>query len=157
MTPAHLHLILNHVPVVGFPLATLLLLVAWMRKSRELQSVALAGALLVSLTTVSAFMTGEPAEHQIEHAPGVTKEHIEAHEDMARISLGLGLLCGIAAGTVLVLGRVRGPSRGGVALTLVIALATCGALAVTSERGGHIRHPEITPGAISGSEAPDRD
>src|SRR6185503_8675583 len=101
MTPSHLHLILNHVPVVGFPLVTLLLFVAWLRKSRELQSVALAGALLISLTTVSAFMTGEPAEEQIEHAPGVTKDHIEAHEDVARISLGLGLLCGIVAAAVL--------------------------------------------------------
>jgi len=153
MTPSHLHLVLNHMPVIGFLLATLLLLVAWLRRSRELQTVALLGVLLVALSAIPAYMTGEPAEEQIEHAPGIEKETIEAHEESATVSLTIGLLAGVAALVTLVRGRGgRGLSRAGVTVTLVLALTAAIALGVTANRGGHIRHPEITPGAITNEE-----
>ena len=158
MTPSHVHLILNHGPVVGFPLVALLLLVAWLRRSRELQVVALAGVLLISLAAIPTYMTGEPAEKQIEHAAGVHEKTIEAHEESAGVSLTLALVSGLAAIVTLVRGRGgRGLSRAWDALTLALAIASSAALGMTANRGGHIRHPEITPGALPTSAGAEQD
>ena len=76
MNWAHVHLMLNHIPVVGIGFAILLLAVAVVRRSHELTNVALVFVILVSLWAIPAYLTGEPAEEVVEDLPGVSEELI---------------------------------------------------------------------------------
>jgi hypothetical protein len=86
MNWAHVHLMLNHFPLVGIGFATLLLIVAMLRKSKELIIVALAFVVLVSLWAIPAYLTGEPAEEVVEELPGISEELIKEHEEKAEIA-----------------------------------------------------------------------
>lgn len=143
MTPAHAHLIMNHLPIVGLPGAALLLAAGILRRSRELQVAALIGMVLVSLAVIPVFLTGEPAEDQIEHFAGVSEKTIEHHEDAARWALALTELAGLVALIGLVRSRgQRSPGRWAAFALLAGAIAIA-ALVRAGNLGGHIRHPEI--------------
>ena len=61
MSGAHLHLILNHTPVVGSVFALLLLACAFFWQSDPLKRAGLAAAVIVALLTIPTYLTGEPA------------------------------------------------------------------------------------------------
>jgi hypothetical protein len=72
MTPVHLHLLVNHLPIVGTMLGVPLLLVALWRRA-EL-GVAVAAALVLGLSGAGAIVaeeSGEEAEHVAERLPDV--------------------------------------------------------------------------------------
>lgn len=146
MNAAQLHLMLNHVPVVG----TVFVMVAlgaglWLRKP-DLVRFALALLVGVALAAVPVFFSGEPAEERVEHLAGVSERAIAAHEDAARTAAAaLGALGLVALGG-LVFARRRDVPRRFAAVLLVLTLALGGAMAWTAHLGGAIRHPEIRGG-----------
>jgi len=144
---AHLHLMLNHVPVIGTPLLLLLLTIGLLRGSRELTTVSLTLVIGLAAATALIYLTGEPAEELIERAPWVSKTLIEAHEEQALVSLVAALVTGSLAAAALAL---RAKAWSGPWLPR----AVWGALAVTSLligwtawSGGQIRHDEIRSAA----------
>ena len=146
---AHLHLLVNHLPVVGSLIAVPLLLIAlWLPRDRG----ALLGAVLVLvLAGGGAFVaeqTGHDAEEVVEDLPDVSEPYIEEHEERAEIATwvaGLAALAGLAV-LALVRGREETP-RVWVAALLVAALVSMGTLGWTSAAGGVIRHSEIRDGS----------
>jgi hypothetical protein len=70
LSPAHLHLLLNHIPVLGTMIFAPLVL-AWglLRRSRDATLTGLLLAILLALTAVPIYLTGEPAEEQLERQP----------------------------------------------------------------------------------------
>jgi len=154
MNGAHLHLIFNHVPVVG-ALAVLPLLVwATYKQSVELFRVALAIFVAIAVAALVVYLTGEPAEEVVGHLPGVDMPNIEAHEEAAFVSLGL-------AGTLGILGLFglwqlravatvpRTLTVGSLAGALIVAIS----MAWTANLGGLIRHPEAAVGFVAPDEA----
>jgi hypothetical protein len=83
MNWAHIHLSLNHLPVVGIIFGVLLLLLALLRKSEELKRVSLGVFVLTALLALPVYFTGEPAEEVVEHVPGVAESLIGRHENAA--------------------------------------------------------------------------
>ncbi len=69
MNGQELHLLVNHVPVVGSIGAFLLLAIAWLWPSKQLARTALTFTVLVGVSAVIAFVTGGAAEEVIEHLP----------------------------------------------------------------------------------------
>lgn len=65
MNGAHLHLLLNHVPVVGVPLGLLLLIGAYLRRSEEWKRAALWTFVFLAIMTVPTYLTGPQAEHYL--------------------------------------------------------------------------------------------
>lgn len=148
MNWAHLHLLLNHVPVLGTVFGLGLLTYAIMRRSDHLKRAALNVFIAVALIALPVYFTGEPAEEVVEDTAGVSKGTIDAHEESALVSLlGVEALGVIAlAGLVIARrGRPVSPRVAGIALTAAIATAI--AMAWTANLGGRIRHPEIGAGA----------
>ena len=150
MNGAHLHLLLNHLPVVGTLGCVLLLAVAAARKSPELTKVSLGMLVLVAIAGAAAYLTGEPAEEAVEHAAGVSEGLIERHEEAAMVALVLLGIVGLVALGGLVAFRRRAMPRSVAMAALVATLIPAGAMAYTANLGGQIRHAEIRSSAAPG-------
>ena len=97
MSWAHLHLALNHVPVVGLPIVLLLLAWAILRRSAELLKASFGLMILLAVVTVIVQLTGEPAEELVEGLPGVVESMVETHEESALLgTIGLAVIGVIA-------------------------------------------------------------
>jgi NADH:ubiquinone oxidoreductase subunit 4 (subunit M) len=150
MNPAHLHLMLNHLPVIGVPLVAALLAWALFRSSREIQRVALGATVIVAALTYPVFLTGEPAEERIEDASWASENLIHEHEERAEAALIAVLVTGVVA--VLGLWQSRGNrpmSRRLGSLTLAGLAVSAGLLGWTALLGGPIRHEEIRAGTTA--------
>ena len=153
MSWAHIHLALNHVPVIGLLIALLLLAVATLRRSAELTRVSYALLVLLAATTVVVYLTGEPAEELVENLPGFSEALVEEHEEVALIAtIGMGVL-----GLVALVGLIRfrppwiAPAWYGRGV-LLLALLMGGVMVWTANLGGQIRHSEIRSGIGAGTE-----
>ena len=154
MDAAHLHLALNHVPVVGVPLVMLLLGWGLLRRNREIVRLAFGALALMALATAFVYLTGEPTEELVEGLAGVSEPLLERHEEAAQLTIILVGILGIAGLFGLVFTRQRSPFRYGL-LVLVLSVLPVAALARTANLGGQVRHPEIRPGASLTAESPD--
>lgn len=142
---AHIHLMLNHVPVIAAPLLLLVLTIGLLRGSGELVTVSLVLVVGLALATGLVYLTGEPAEELVEHAPWFREALVEPHEEHAAISLGAMLVTGVLAAVALVRRR-----RAGLWPRLVWAglLVSTALLGWTAWSGGQIRHDEVRPAAV---------
>ncbi|MFC2171827.1 hypothetical protein ACFLU6_04255 [Acidobacteriota bacterium] len=148
MNPVHLHLILNHGPVVGVPLCLLLLAAALLMRTREVSVAAFGLCVIVTALGFAAFLTGEPAEIAMEST--AEESFIEPHEEAADIAVWAVGAFGACAliGLFFALIRKRVPPRRLVWSSLVLALLASIALAWAANLGGEIRHPEIRTAPI---------
>jgi hypothetical protein len=150
MNWAHLHLIINHIPVIGVPGAMLLLVYGMVRKSGEVLALSLALFVLLALMTPAVFFSGQAAEDTVKKLPGVTEGYIGRHEEAADIALTLVEILGAMSLAGLFLMRRKGAIPKWVSfLVLATALITAVVVGFTANLGGQIRHPEIREGAGS--------
>ena len=144
MDAAHVHLMLNHFPLIGMAFAIPLLLGAWMRNSEDLSR---AGLILVAVTgvlAVATLLTGDPAEGVIEHLPGISKRVIKIHEEAAEKSIWVVVAAAVAAIAGLFFGwKQKRTPRLVVLLVTVLSVASLAALAWTNNLGGQISHAEL--------------
>ena len=144
MTGHHVHIVLNHFPVVGINFGILCLVLAMIVRSADLRRLALGIFVLIALLAIPVYLTGESAEHTVEELADASHEHIERHEGLAKVSLGAALVLGIIAAVGIIGERRRGVMpRGLPAALLLVSLAASGTLAWTANVGGKIRRPEI--------------
>lgn len=144
MNGAQLHLLLNHVPVLGVAFAAALTLSGIARDSDELRKVGLWAFILAALTALPAYFSGEGAEDIIEHLTGVTDEIIHAHEEAAEKALAGALLLGtVAAGALFASFKNHGLLRKAALVALLLSLPVLASLAYTAHLGGLVRHTEL--------------
>ncbi len=143
MNPVHLHLALNHVAVVGIPIALLLALRGFFRDGKIFLPLSYKLVVALALITLVVYLTGEPTEEAVEHLTGISEKLIEPHEDAATVALVLTLLSGCLAlvGLVFSAKEKLAPTIHK-ALTVCLLLAS-GSLAFTALQGGKIHHEEI--------------
>lgn len=146
MNAAHLHLALNHLPVVGIPIVAVILAWGVWRRSDEVVRLGLAALVVLAVAALGVYLTGEPAEEMVEGLAGVSEAALERHEEAAAWSMYGGLAMGALAFAALVIDRGRRVSRSMVGAVLLAALAVSGSMAYTANLGGYIRHPEIRSG-----------
>ena len=140
----HIHLLLNHVPVLGVIFGFLLLVYAFIKKDRGLQQVSLSLFVITGLLSVAVYLTGEPAEETVEHLAGVSETMIESHEEAALVAMvGATSLSAIALGGLLASRWSRAIAKTLVAVALLGSLIVSGMMAWTANLGGQIRHSEI--------------
>lgn len=141
MDPAHLHLILNHIPIIGFPFLLAITAWAWLRSDTILQKACYAAAIALSLVTAGAFRTGEPAEHRAETV-GASELLIEAHEEAAETAM----IAVWASALIGALGWFSHPhpavSRVTRSVFVLSLLLTSGLLGWVGFEGGKIRHSD---------------
>ncbi|MBP6219250.1 MAG: hypothetical protein KA436_11740 [Oligoflexales bacterium] len=147
---AQFHMLVNHVPVVGFLGVTLVLLMAIKVKSIEMKRFALLATALVGTSSLASYWTGEPAEEVVEHLTGVTEGLIHEHEELAEKATVISIITAAMAAIAFFLQRKK-PETLKVSLPIVLlfSLITASIMGMAAHEGGKIRHPEINPNAGS--------
>ena len=144
LSPTHIHLLLNHVPTIGFGIALGLLIGSLVSRSDDLKKAALTVLVAVALLTLPTYMTGNAAQEAVQELPGVSKTLIETHEGAALLSFIFMEITGAVAWLALWQFHRRGRiTTRALGTVLVLSLITMGLVARAANVGGEIRHTEI--------------
>ena len=131
MNLAHIHLLLNHWPIIGAFVGLFLFLVAFLANSDDLKQTSLAFFTLIALLTIPTYFSGDVANEVLrESSTQLPKALVNTHQGAALLSLVFMELTG--------------------GLVLILSIVTAGMMTATGNTGGAIRHPEI----LSAEDAP---
>ena len=148
MNLAHLHLLLNHFPIIGTIVGVGLFLFSLVGKNDDLKRAGLIIFAVMALLSLPTFFSGVGAEGAIEKLPGVSEVLINRHEGAAT----LALLFMEITGALSLVGlwhshEFSRPARWNVVTVLLFSLITVALMARVGTTGGDVRHPEIWAGA----------
>lgn len=146
----HLHLLLNHVPIIGFFVGVGLLAASLSGSNEDLRRSALIIFAAVALLTIPTFVSGVGADRSLAREPGVSEALVRRHEGAAM--LGLWFVEATGAAALMALWRSRHPGgipRGNRVAVLLLAIVAAILMGRTGNTGGDIRHPE--PGVTAGA------
>lgn len=143
MNFAHIHLVLNHIPIVGIPVAIIFLAYGLLSKNQPTQKFSLWVLFALAAVVLPVYLTGEPAEDVIESLPGVAEVFIESHEGAAKVSLVFTLVTGLSALGALWFQQNQMKSRLVNTSVLVVACFAVLSLFYTANLGGQVRHTEL--------------
>ena len=144
MNYAHLHLLLNHFPIIGTIVGLGLFLVSFFGKNDDLRRSSYLVFAGVALLSIPAFLSGFGAQLMIKGHDGVSDALLQRHEGAALLSVWFVL----ATGTLALIGlwqsqRTSHLPSWNVLAVLLFSLLTVGLMARTGNTGGDIRHPEV--------------
>ena len=144
MNLPHWHLLLNHVPTVGFGVGLGLFLLAFVTRDQPLLRESLRIVVLVALISIPAYLTGVSAGRLVEGLEGVSAVRIRIHGDAALLAFVVMELAGGVAWLALWQARrLSQPRPSTVAAVALLAVASFGLMARAAYVGGLIRHPEV--------------
>lgn len=144
MNDAHLHLIVNHFPIVGTTIGMLVLIVGYLIKNEQVKATSLGIFIFSALAAIAANYTGDGAEEIVEKIPGITKSLIHDHEEYAEQFFTLSLILGGAALITLFLQiKKLGLAKYGYILVVILAISSLVSANYVGISGGEIRHTEI--------------
>jgi uncharacterized membrane protein len=146
MNLAHLHLLLNHFPIIGTIVALGLFIGSFIGKNDDLKRSSLIIFAAIALISLPAFFSGIGAQRAIRKDPGVSAALMDRHEGAAMLAIFLMLITGALA-LIELWNRRRIVSEklwsGNLLAILLFSLLTTGVMARVGTTGGDIRHPEI--------------
>jgi hypothetical protein len=148
MSETHLHLMINHFPLMGSAIAIVLVIWALAARSRDLTRAALILTLVCGAGAYLAHWSGEGAEEQVEDLPWAERELIHEHEEAADWSLWLLGAAGLVSAVGLVRMRKGADARVETMIVLGLVLFGFAATVKTALDGGKIRHEEVRPGFV---------
>ncbi len=147
MNGAHLHLVVNHLPIVGVIIGTLVLIAGYLSIKMPVKVTALGIYIFSAITAFISNFTGEEAEEVVEEMAGISHQLIHAHEEQAETFLLLTLILGaISMLTLFFTAKKKDFARYGFMLALALAVASIYTGKQTGTTGGEISHPEIREG-----------
>lgn len=147
MNPAHIHLALNHVPVVAVIIGVLLLGIGLGRHSADLVRAGLVTFVVAAVLTLPVFFSGEGAEDVVEDLPGVTEHLVEEHEEAGEAAaIAFAVLGVVALGVLVLYRRDDDVPQHAVLAALVVGLVVGVLMVRAANLGGQIRHTEIRAG-----------
>ncbi|HEX3483838.1 MAG TPA: DUF2231 domain-containing protein [Micropepsaceae bacterium] len=153
---SHVHMILNHFPTVGFTFALAFFIAGLVMNNDVIKRTCLVVFTICAILGAPTYVTGAAAMWALTDPPilGISKAAIDAHRDMAILTLFGLAFTGGAAWMVLWRYRYTGKfTSRSLNIVLVFAIITFGIMAETGHRGGQINHPEIRTEAVPTSEA----
>lgn len=155
---AHIHLLLNHLPTIGFGIGFCLYLAAYFGKNEPLKKTSIVLLFLISLLAIPTYMSGNAAERVLcperKCPEDVSLNSLRGHEDAALFAFLLMETTGFFAW--LALWQLR--KKVTIAswnwnVILVLSLASFGLMAAAAAEGGEIRHTEIRVAVQPGAPA----
>ncbi|MGD8428289.1 MAG: hypothetical protein PVH63_11720 [Balneolaceae bacterium] len=146
MNGAHIHLIVNHIPIFSVAFGIGILIWGMLKKNDAIKQIAAVLFVLGALSSYIALKSGEAAEEIVEDIPTVTHDAIHEHEESAELSLWLSFGLGALSLVWLFADNFNLTfKRPLLILALILGLGTLASLTYTGYLGGEIRHTEIRP------------
>ena len=144
MNLAHLHLLLNHVPTIGFAFGIALAAASLVRDSDDLRRASYVVFFGVALVAIPTYLSGNAADFLLKNAPERSQEVVTAHQNAAMLALIPMEIVGLIGW--LALWRSR---RWHQPAILVLSIVVFLLMARAANIGGQIRHPEILAAGAS--------
>jgi hypothetical protein len=138
----HLHLLLNHFPIIGTLIGAGVMLWGMVQNHKTIRAVAAVIIMTMTIMAIPVYLTGEPAEERVEHLPGVSESIIEQHEEAAGLAIWLMAAAGASSLAALLL-QYRTSSKAPFGIATLLTLLAFGAMARVGYLGGQIRHTEL--------------
>lgn len=144
MNDAHLHLLVNHLPIIGTIFGLGILIAGIFFKNNAVKNVSYVIFIVAATFAAISMSTGEGAEELVEDLPSVGKQIIHEHEEMAeKLAIILYVL-----GVISLLGLYTNFKNHSKAKLMSFLALVISAIAVflaqqTGTSGGEIRHTEI--------------
>lgn len=143
MNSAHIHLLLNHVPTIGFGIGLALFVVALVRKQTDLRRACLVIFFLTAALTIATYITGNDARETLKETPGISDPLMEAHESAALVAFMFMEICGFLSWIGLwIWDRPSRFTRWNLVLIFIFAVFAFVLMSSAGYIGGAIRHPE---------------
>ena len=143
MNGVHIHLLLNHIPVIGMLIGLVVFALGVWRRNESWTRLALGLFVVMAVASLGTMVTGEGAEEAVERLPGVTDAIIEPHEEAAELAAWASYLLGGVSLAGLLWVRGRAMPRSLTVAILPLVLLVTGLMAYAANLGGQIRHTEI--------------
>ncbi|MBK7850466.1 MAG: hypothetical protein IPJ66_04785 [Bacteroidetes bacterium] len=157
MNQTHIHLLLNHVAILGSVFSIVLLIAGMVLKSDVLKKTAMIGFVIAALVAIPVFLTGEPAEESVENIAGTIKATIEEHEESAEISIWLVEFMGAVSLLTFFLAKKSNTiNKGLLSFLLLLSIVAAGSISYTGFLGGKIRHTELSGLNTNATGQPDK-
>ncbi len=144
MDPVWMHLLVNHIPIIGTALGLLVVVASLIFKNPIVKTTGMVVYIVSALTIYPSNFTGEAAEESVEQIAGVSHDQIHQHEEAAELALTLTSLALVFA-ALHMFNRPKSESvqRFVLVAYIVAALAATGQSIKTGHEGGLIRRPEL--------------
>ena len=140
----HLHLLLNHFPIIGTIVGVGLFLISFLVKTDDVRRSSLIVFVVMALLTIPTFMTGVGAQEKMVADSSVSNALIQRHEGAAELAVWFMEITGALAVVALwQSARNANPGRLNTSAILAFSLVTVGLMARTGNTGGEIRHLEV--------------
>jgi uncharacterized membrane protein len=140
----YIHLLSNHFPVILSITGFIILTFGLFSHSKLAKQVGLAILLAGSISTIPAYLSGEEAEHKVEHYNGTSESVIEEHEEEAELAFVFTDVLGVFAFIALLLNyRNHRYSMTANRLVWLAGLISVVLLFNVGKSGGQIRRPEL--------------
>lgn len=149
MNEAHLHMLVNHFPIIGTIFGLGVLLGGIFYKNVSVKNTAYVLFIVAAVFAFLTVRTGEGAEEIVEDMPSIGHKIIHEHEEIAEKFAIVLYLLGIAS-ILGLLANIKNYAKAKLISYIVIVLAIIGIfLAVKAgDTGGEIRHTEIRSEAV---------
>ena len=145
MNPTHLHLLLNHFPIVGTLIGSAILFYGVIKSQNAGKTIGALIIVIMAIVAVPVLLTGEPAEESIEHLSGISETLIHDHEETSEKAFWLMEASGALSLLALILYRKKSVYASKTFwMAFAFAAITFFAMAWTGYLGGKIRHPETS-------------
>jgi hypothetical protein len=149
MDQHHLHLLLNHFPIVGLIIVIAAFVYAMIRRNKEVFMFSLIAMVVLSLLAIPLHETGEASEDKVENSAGVNHDAIEEHEEASEYATPLMYALGALSLIAIFILKSRGSLAGWMqGVLLVFYLFTLSVMIRTGYLGGLIRRPELRGEAV---------
>jgi uncharacterized membrane protein len=155
MDPVHLHLLFNHLPIVGLAFSLLALAISLLLNNDAMRRLAYLLFIATALCAIPAFLSGEPAEEKLESVLPNAETQMEEHEEQGEIALWTSIAVGVLAlGALFVETRKLQYARTLAIVLLVAGVANLAFMYRVGNSGGEIRHTEIRAGGATPIDNP---
>lgn len=144
MNDAHLHMVVNHFPIIGTILGMGILIAGLVLKNNTIKNTAYSLFIVAALFALASMSTGEGAEEIAEKLPSVTDQIIHEHEEAAeKLAVVLYFLGAISMVGLYM--NVKKNTKANIVSFLALTVAAVGVFLAqqTGTTGGEIRHTEI--------------
>jgi uncharacterized membrane protein len=144
MNEAHLHMVVNHFPIIGTILAIGILIAGLLSKNRSIINTSYVLFVIGAIFGILSMNTGEGAEELVEDMPGIGWKIIHEHEELAeKMALLLDILGVLSLVGFYLQFKKNAKEKLVSYIILLIGVASLFVIQKVGTSGGEIRHTEI--------------